>query len=103
MRHGRPHRLAVATHVYSAGLVYSVLSGIEGPLVIRAKLRKSGNSYIVTVPREEVQRLELQAGQLVAVEVHPLDVRPALTPDLRAVFEASWKRNEAGYRYLAGR
>lgn len=71
--------------------------------MVTGKLRKSGNSFIVTVPRDEVERLHLREGQLVSVEVHPLEVRPTLTPDLREAFEASWERNEAGYRYLAGR
>ncbi len=71
--------------------------------MVTAKLRRSGNSFIVTVPREEVERLGLHEGQLLAVEVHPVEVRPVLTPELREVFEASWARNEAGYRYLAGR
>jgi antitoxin component of MazEF toxin-antitoxin module len=71
--------------------------------MISGKLRKSGNSFIVTVPRAEVERLGLTEGQMVSVEVHPLEVRPALTPELREAFEASWERNEEGYRYLAGR
>jgi antitoxin component of MazEF toxin-antitoxin module len=71
--------------------------------MISGKLRKSGNSFIVTVPRDEVERLGLTEGQMVSVEVHPLEVRPALTPELREAFEASWERNEEGYRYLAGR
>lgn len=71
--------------------------------MITAKLRRSGNSFIVTVPREEVDRLRLVEGQLVAVEVRPMEVRPVLTDDLREAFEASWERNEAGYRYLADR
>lgn len=71
--------------------------------MITGKLRRSGNSFIVTVPRDEVERLNLAEGQMVAIEVHPLEVRPLLTPDLREAFEASWERNEAGFRYLAGR
>jgi antitoxin component of MazEF toxin-antitoxin module len=71
--------------------------------MITAKLRKSGNSFIVTVPRNEIERLGLREGQIVSVEVHPVEVRPTLTPDVRAAFDASWERNEAGYRYLAGR
>jgi antitoxin component of MazEF toxin-antitoxin module len=71
--------------------------------MITGKLRRSGNSFIVTVPREEVERLNLTEGQMVTIEVHPLEVRPTLTPELREAFEASWERNEAGYRYLAGR
>jgi antitoxin component of MazEF toxin-antitoxin module len=71
--------------------------------MITAKLRRSGNSFIVTVPKDEVERLALKEGQTVAVEVRPVEVRPILAPDLREAFEASWEHNEAGYRYLAGR
>ncbi len=71
--------------------------------MIQQKMRKVGNSYVVTIPREEVERRGLREGQLLAVEVHPLEVRPAVSPELREVFEESWERNERGYRYLAGR
>ena len=71
--------------------------------MVTAKLRRSGNSFIVTVPREEIERLGLREGQLLTLEVHPVEVRPVLTADLREAFEASWERNEAGYRYLADR
>jgi antitoxin component of MazEF toxin-antitoxin module len=71
--------------------------------MITAKLRRSGNSFIVTVPKDEVERLELKEGQTVAVEVRPVEVRPVLAPDVRQAFDASWERNQAGYRYLVGR
>ncbi len=29
--------------------------------------------------------------------------RAEMRPEIRRIFEARWKRNEAGYRYLAGR
>ncbi len=68
-----------------------------------AKLRKSGNSLIVTVPKEEADRLHLEEGQTVLVEVHKAEIRPVMTEEVRSAFEESWQRNEAGYRYLAGR
>lgn len=68
-----------------------------------ARLRKVGNSYVVTVPREEVERLHLEEGQMLAIDVHPVEMRPVLPDDLREIFEESWNRNEAGYRYLADR
>lgn len=71
--------------------------------MIRQKLRKVGNSYVVTIPKEEVERRGLRVGQLLAVEILPLEIRPVLPRDLREAFEASWRRNEPGYRYLAGR
>lgn len=71
--------------------------------MIIQKLRRSGNSLVVTVPKEEVERLGLEAGDQVSVEIYPVEVRPVLPPEVRTAFEESWRRNEAGYRYLADR
>jgi antitoxin component of MazEF toxin-antitoxin module len=68
--------------------------------VIQQKLRKVGNSYVVTIPKDEVLRRGLKEGQLLAVEVQPLDVQPRLRPELREAFEASRAEHEAAYRYL---
>jgi putative addiction module antidote len=69
--------------------------------MIWQKLRKVGNSYVVTIPKEEVERKKLQEGQLLAVEIQPAEVRPVLSPELRKAFEESWQRNEETYRYMA--
>ncbi len=71
--------------------------------MIWQKLRKVGNSYVVTIPKEEIERQQLQEGQLLAIEIRLAEVRPTLSPELREAFEESWQRNEAGYRYLADR
>lgn len=71
--------------------------------MIQQKLRKVGNSYVVTIPKHEVQRRNLHEGQLLWVEVHPLEVRPALDPRIREVVLQTWPEDEAAYRYLAGR
>ncbi len=69
--------------------------------MITQKLRRTGNSYVVTVPKEEVDRLGLQEGDLVGVEVRKVQAWPVLSPELRAAAEESWKEAEAAYRYLA--
>jgi antitoxin component of MazEF toxin-antitoxin module len=71
--------------------------------MIYQKLRRVGNSYVVTIPKEEVESRGLTEGQLLAVHVQPAETRPALSDDLRAILEESWRDNEDGYRYLAGR
>ena len=71
--------------------------------MIYQKLRKVGNSYVVTIPREEVEKQHLQEGQILAVHVQPAEIRPVLSDAVREAFEQSWRDNEAGYRYLAGR
>lgn len=71
--------------------------------MIQQKLRKVGNSYVVTIPKAEVERQNLKVGELVAVEVRALEIWPAMAPDVREAWEESWRRGEAGYRYLADR
>ena len=71
--------------------------------MIYQRLRKSGNSFVVTIPKDEVERLHLREGQMLALDVHAVEMRPVLPADLQGVLEQSWQRNEAGYRYLAGR
>ncbi len=69
--------------------------------MIWQKLLKVGNNYVVTVPKEEVERLQLQEGQLLSVEIHAAEKRAGISSLVSEAFEESWERNEAGYRYLA--
>lgn len=71
--------------------------------MIQQKLRKVGNSYVVTIPKDEVERRGLREGQLLAIEVEPLEVVPMMSPEVLKAFEESWARNEEAYRYLADR
>ncbi len=71
--------------------------------MIQQKLRKVGNSYVVTIPKDEVERRGLREGQLLAIEIQPLEMRPVMRPEVREAFERSWKKSEKAYRYLADR
>ncbi len=71
--------------------------------MITQHLRKVGNSYVVTVPEDEVERRGWREGQLLAVQLTELEVRPILGNDLRKAIEERWDRNEEALRYLAGR
>ena len=77
--------------------------------VIASKIRKHGNSYVVTIPRAEMEARGLVEGQLVGFDPQPVELRPVeharaeLRPDIRAAAERVWAKNEAGLRYLAGR
>jgi antitoxin component of MazEF toxin-antitoxin module len=74
---------------------------MEGEMITQ-RLRRAGNSFVVTIPRHEVERLGIREGDLVAVELQPVEIRPRLTPELRSIAEATWERNQAAYRYLGG-
>ena len=71
--------------------------------MITQQLRKVGNSYVVTVPKEEVERRGWQEGQLLALQLTELEVRPVLGDDLREAIEERWDRNMEALRYLADR
>ena len=51
------------------------------------KLRRVGNSVVLTVPADEIERLGLVVGQLVAVERRgaPADARPELATRMEAL------------------
>lgn len=65
------------------------------------KLHRSGDSFIVTIPREEIERLGLTEGQLVALDVRPAEVPPALAADLRDALQIELDRGQEALRYLA--
>lgn len=71
--------------------------------MIQQQLRKVGNSFVVTIPRDEVDRLQIVEGQLLSLEITPMEIRPLLRPELREAFEARWAEDEAAYRFLADR
>lgn len=91
--------------------ICSYMMAIEGfessidreAFMIQQKLRKVGNSYVVTIPKDEVERLGIEEGQMLAVEIQPLELRPVMRPEVREAFERSWNRSEKAYRYLADR
>ena len=68
--------------------------------MITQKIRKVGNSYVVTIPRSEMERQQLKDGDVVAVEVRRMELRPALRPEIRRILDAHWAEDEPAYRYL---
>jgi antitoxin component of MazEF toxin-antitoxin module len=65
------------------------------------KVRKSGNSFIVTIPKDEIERLDLQEGDMVALDVRKVEYRVQMDPDVRAAFERSLKMHKEDYDLLA--
>lgn len=69
--------------------------------MIHQQLRKAGNSYVVTIPKDEVERHGWKVGDRFAVELTRLEERPVLNPTLRAIFDEIWAEHEDALRYLA--
>ena len=58
--------------------------------MVSGKIWKAGNSYVVTIPRAEMEARGLHVGQLVGIDPIVLELRPVdpLTPEQRV---AGWK------------
>jgi antitoxin component of MazEF toxin-antitoxin module len=67
------------------------------------QIRRSGNSLVVTIPKDEVDRLGLAEGDFVQIQLMPMELRPALPPELQAALDRSWEWLRPGLEYLKGR
>jgi Antidote-toxin recognition MazE, bacterial antitoxin len=76
------------------------LKNREKSMSVLATLRKSGNSVVVTIPREELEAAGVNAGDTVSVSVRPVDVRPRLRADLRVIMDREFPRWQPALEYL---
>jgi antitoxin component of MazEF toxin-antitoxin module len=65
------------------------------------RIRRSGNSFIIRIPREEMERVGLEVDDYVLVELRPADVRPKLAADLMDAVEAEIPLSVDAFRLLA--
>jgi len=86
----------------SLGCCLAIEPKMEGYMITQ-QLRKVGNSYVVTVPKEEVERRGWQEGQLLALQLTALEVRPVLRPELQEIVDELLDEHEDALRYLARR
>ena len=63
-------------------------------------LRKNGNSVVVTIPREELDRVGARVGDMVDVQIRPVDVRPRLTPSVEASLKIELAHGREALEYL---
>ena len=47
------------------------------PRKFDVKLRKVGNSYVVTIPKDTVDRFDIQEGDYLAITIDPEDIKRA--------------------------
>jgi antitoxin component of MazEF toxin-antitoxin module len=71
--------------------------------MVRAKIQKHGDEFVVTIPQEEMERLGLREGDEVSFQPARLESGHVLRPEVQAAADESWKQNEPAYRYLADR
>jgi antitoxin component of MazEF toxin-antitoxin module len=65
------------------------------------KLTKVGDSYVIVVPAEEIEKAALAEGQAVQVEISPTDAAPQAAFD--EAVETLLRDHTDALKYLAGR
>jgi antitoxin component of MazEF toxin-antitoxin module len=63
-------------------------------------LRKSGGSVVVSIPREELDRIGVHEGDMVEVQIRPVEVRPRLTPTLERSLQIELANGREALKYL---
>ena len=58
-----------------------MMGGRLGEKMIQARLRKVGNSLVMTLPQNEARRLAVSEGDLVMVDIRTLETRLHLSCD----------------------
>jgi antitoxin component of MazEF toxin-antitoxin module len=64
------------------------------------KVRKVGNSLVVTIPADVAEQHNIRADDLVRLAVEPLEVVPRLRPALARFIEEETSANLEALRYL---
>ena len=59
------------------------------------KIVRSGNSFVIRIPREEMERIGVEADEYVTIDIHPAGIRPVLTADLEPLVEARLAQPES--------
>jgi len=75
--------------------------------MLKQRVRRVGNSLVVTLPAEELERLGIAEGDLIAFEptkIEPVE-RPILSPESQAIVDSFWARPgfQAAMEYLKDR
>ena len=52
--------------------------------MLLTRIVRSGNSFVIRVPREEMEQIGVGVDEEVTVDIHRAEIRPKLTADLEA-------------------
>lgn len=71
--------------------------------MVTQTVRKAGNSLAVTIPKEEVERLGLKEGDIVALQINKVRIEVELPSEVLAHARQSLSDHAEAYRILADR
>lgn len=69
--------------------------------MIEAKVRKQGNSFVVTIPKEEMERYQLLEGDKIAFTPTKIETRYVLRPEVQKIADRVLDEYKEVFAYLA--
>jgi antitoxin component of MazEF toxin-antitoxin module len=64
------------------------------------QVRRAGNSVVIRLSREELEREGIAVDDYVSVDVHAITITPRVPADLREAFEAEVARGDRAFALL---
>jgi antitoxin component of MazEF toxin-antitoxin module len=68
--------------------------------MIESKIRKQGNSYVVTIPRAAMEKYQLREGQQIAFTPTPAETRYQLRPEVQRALDRVIENSQEAFAYL---
>jgi len=69
--------------------------------MIQARIREQGNSYVVTIPREEMERYNLHKGDTIGFTPIKSELRHVLRPEVQQALDEVLENDRDALEYLA--
>lgn len=61
---------------------------------------RTGNSLVVSITKEEAERLDIHEGDFVDVQLQKMELRPAMRPEVKAALERAMAQLAPDLEYL---
>lgn len=68
--------------------------------IMTKKVWRTGNSLVVSITKEEAERLDIHEGDFVNVQFQKMELRPAMRPEVKAALERAAARLAPDLEYL---
>lgn len=64
------------------------------------KVWRTGNSLVVSITKEEAEKLDIHEGDFVNVQLQKMELRPAVRPEVKAALKEAMVEYAADLEYL---
>lgn len=71
--------------------------------MVTQQLRKVGNSYVLTVPKSEIDRLQAEEGDYISMDLNKMELKPVMSPELQQLLDTDLPNLKPMLDYLKDR